>query len=69
VADRPTGQWLYISITISAEFPLDSTIYRIRLVDNPTAADMQLVTASSRRPSHRGPAAGNRPGLLKGGHL
>jgi sugar lactone lactonase YvrE len=39
----PTGQWLYISITISAEFPLDSTIYRIRLVDNPTAADMQLV--------------------------
>ena len=39
----PTGQWLYISITLSAEFPLDSTIYRIRLVDNPTAADMQLV--------------------------
>ena len=39
----PTGQWLYISITLAAEFPLDSTIYRIRLVDNPTAADMQLV--------------------------
>ena len=41
----PTGQWLYISITIAAEFAPspDSTIYRIRLVDHPTAADMQLV--------------------------
>lgn len=38
-----TGQWLYISITLSAEFPGDSTIYRIRLVDHPTAADMELV--------------------------
>jgi len=39
----PTGQWLYISITLSAEFPFDSTIYRIRLVDRPTGADMELV--------------------------
>jgi sugar lactone lactonase YvrE len=39
----PTGQWLYISITLAAEFPGDATIYRIRLVDHPTAADMQLV--------------------------
>ncbi|MFL5778407.1 MAG: SMP-30/gluconolactonase/LRE family protein [Chloroflexota bacterium] len=41
----PTGQWLYISITIAAEFAPspDSTIYRIRLVDHPTAADMELV--------------------------
>jgi len=41
----PTGQWLYISITIAAEFAPspDSTIYRIRLVDHPTSADMQLV--------------------------
>ena len=39
----PTGTWLYISITLSAEFPLDSTIYRIRLVDHPAAADMELV--------------------------
>jgi outer membrane protein assembly factor BamB len=39
----PTGQWLYISITLAAEFPGDSTIYRIRLVDHPTAADMELV--------------------------
>jgi sugar lactone lactonase YvrE len=39
----PTGQWLYVSITLSAEFPNDATIYRIRLVDHPTAADMELV--------------------------
>ncbi len=39
----PSGQWLYISITLAAEFPLDATIYRIRLVDHPTAADMELV--------------------------
>ncbi|MEO5941650.1 MAG: hypothetical protein ABIQ76_12255 [Candidatus Limnocylindrales bacterium] len=41
----PTGQWLYISITIAAEFAPspDSTIYRIRLVDHPTASDLELV--------------------------
>ena len=41
----PTGQWLYISITLAAEFApsADSTIDRIRLVDHPTAADMELV--------------------------
>jgi len=39
----PTGQWLDISITLAAEFPLDATIYRIRLVDHPTASDMELV--------------------------
>ena len=41
----PTGQWLYISITLAAEFAPspDATIYRIRLVDHPTAGDMQLV--------------------------
>jgi len=39
----PTGQWLYVSITVSAEFPFESTIYRVRLVDHPTAADVELV--------------------------
>src|SRR5580765_700584 len=41
----PTGQWLYTSITIAAEFAPspDSTIYRIRLVDHPSASDMELV--------------------------
>jgi sugar lactone lactonase YvrE len=39
----PSGQWLYVSITVSAEFPWESTIYRVRLVDHPTAADLELV--------------------------
>jgi len=39
----PSGEWLYFSITVSAEFPLESVIYRVRLVDSPTAADLELV--------------------------
>ena len=55
----PTGQWLYISITLPAEFPFDATIYRIRLVDYPTAADMELVHrfAASPDPSVAPPQA------------
>jgi sugar lactone lactonase YvrE len=50
----PTGHWLYVSITVSAEFPFESTIYRVRLVDHPTATDVELV--------HRFPAvAGQEP--------
>jgi hypothetical protein len=39
----PTGTWLYFSVTVSAEFPLEAVIYRVRLVDHPTAADLELV--------------------------
>jgi DNA-binding beta-propeller fold protein YncE len=39
----PTGKWLYFSITVSAEFPLEAVIYRLPLVDHPTASDLQLV--------------------------
>src|SRR6478752_5052003 len=41
----PTGTWLYVSITLAAEFAPspDATIYRIRLVDHPTASDLELV--------------------------
>ena len=39
----PTGKWLYFSITASAEFPLEAVIYRLPLVDHPTASDLQLV--------------------------
>src|SRR6478672_12918719 len=39
----PTGQWLYVSITVSLDHPLASLIYRVRLVDHPTAADLELV--------------------------
>ncbi len=39
----PTGKWLYFSITVSAEFPAEAVIYRVRLVDHPTPADLELV--------------------------
>jgi sugar lactone lactonase YvrE len=41
----PTGQWLYFSITVSGD-PLyqgAALIYRVRLVDHPTASDLELV--------------------------
>jgi len=39
----PTGQWLYFSITVAADVPLTAAIYRVRLVDHPAAADLELV--------------------------
>ncbi len=39
----PTGTWLYFSVTLSAEFPSEAVIYRVRLVDHPTDADLQVV--------------------------
>lgn len=39
----PTGRYLYFSITISAVFPGEAVVYRLPLVDHPTAADLQLV--------------------------
>lgn len=39
----PTGQWLYFSVTVSAQFPFQAVIYRVRLVDHPTAADLEVV--------------------------
>ena len=39
----PTGKYLYFSITISAAFPGEAVIYRLPLVDHPSAADLQIV--------------------------
>ena len=39
----PTGKYFYFTITVSATFPLESVVYRLRLVDHPVAADLQLV--------------------------
>ena len=65
----PTGQWLYVSITVSAEFPWESTIYRIRLVDHPTGADIELVHRFAFDPA--APAAPQATGLAfaKSGNL
>jgi sugar lactone lactonase YvrE len=49
----PSGKWLYFTITASAEFPLEAVVYRLPLVDHPTAADLQLV--------HRFPVLPNQP--------
>ena len=39
----PTGQWLYVSITVAAVPAQAAQIWRVRLVDHPGAADLQLV--------------------------
>ena len=53
----PTGKWLYFSITVSAEFPLEAVIYRVRLVDHPTASDLELVHRFPFDPSQAPPQA------------
>ena len=49
----PTGKYLYFTITISAAFPLEAVVYRLPLIDHPTAADLQVV--------HRFPVVPNEP--------
>ena len=49
----PSGKFFYFTITVSATFPLESVVYRLRLVDHPVAADLQLV--------HRFPVVQGQP--------
>ena len=53
----PTGQWLYFSITVAADEPLTAAIYRVRLVDHPTASDLELVHRFPFDPSAAPPQA------------
>jgi sugar lactone lactonase YvrE len=39
----PTGKWFYFTITVSATYPFESVVYRLRLVDHPAASDLELV--------------------------
>ena len=39
----PTGKYLYFTITISATFPGEAVVYRVPLVDHPSASDLELV--------------------------
>lgn len=39
----PTGQFLYFTITVSLAFPGEAVVYRLPLVDHPSASDLQLV--------------------------
>src|SRR4029077_10875429 len=49
----PSGKYLYFTITVSAAYPLEAVVYRLPLVDHPTASDLQLV--------HRFPVVANKP--------
>jgi len=39
----PSGKFLYFSITVSATFPAEAVVYRLPLVDHPSASDLQQV--------------------------
>jgi sugar lactone lactonase YvrE len=39
----PTGKYFYFSITISATFPGEAVVYRLPLVEHPSASDLQVV--------------------------
>jgi hypothetical protein len=39
----PSGKFYYFTITISAAFPFEAVVYRLRISDHPTAADLELV--------------------------
>jgi sugar lactone lactonase YvrE len=49
----PTGKFLYFSITVSATFPGEAVVYRLPLVDHPSASDLQVV--------HRFPVVPGQP--------
>jgi hypothetical protein len=50
----PSGKFFYFTITISAEFPGEAVVYRLPLVEHPSASDLQVV--------HRFPVvAGQQP--------
>ena len=49
----PTGKFLYFTITISAAFPGEAVVYRLPLVDHPSASDLRLV--------HRFPVVPGQP--------
>jgi hypothetical protein len=65
----PTGQWLYVSITVAAVPAQSAQIWRVRLVDHPGAADLQLVHEFPFDPT--APAAPQATGLAfaKSGNL
>ena len=65
----PTGQWLYVSITVALDHPLASLIYRIRLVDHPTAADIELVHEFPFDPTASAPPQATGLAFAKSGNL
>ena len=65
----PTGTWLYFSITVSLDHPLASLIYRVRLVDHPTASDLELVHEFRFDPTAAAPPQATGIAFAKSGNL
>ena len=65
----PTGKWLYFSITVSADPALAALIYRVRLVDHPTAADLELVHTFPFDPTAAAPPQATGLAFAKSGNL
>jgi sugar lactone lactonase YvrE len=65
----PTGKWLYFSITVSADPALAALIYRVRLVEHPTAADLELVHTFPFDPTAAAPPQATGLAFAKSGNL
>jgi len=65
----PTGQWLYFSITVALDHPLAALIYRVRLVDHPTASDLELVHEFAFDPTAPAPPQATGLAFAKSGNL
>jgi hypothetical protein len=65
----PTGQWLYFSITVAADPALAAQIWRVRLVDHPGAADLQLVHEFAFDPTAPAPPQATGLAFAKSGNL
>jgi sugar lactone lactonase YvrE len=65
----PTGKWLYFSITVAADPELAALIYRVRLVDHPTAADLELVHTFPFDPTAAAPPQATGLAFAKSGNL
>jgi hypothetical protein len=65
----PTGRWLYFSITVSLDHPLAALIYRVRLVDHPTASDLELVHEFAFDPTAPAPPQATGLAFSKSGNL
>jgi hypothetical protein len=65
----PSGTWLYFSITVAADPALAALIYRVRLVDQPTAADLELVHEFPFDPTAAAPPQATGLAFAKSGNL
>jgi len=65
----PTGKWLYFSITVSADPALAAIIYRVRLVERPSAADLEVVHVFPFDPTAAAPPQATGLAFARSGNL